>query len=141
MVGDPPVDAVSGVNLICAATFIAGRYPGALAPDLQARLGVGPMGAGRGSVECGQAARPATRVLRTRPRSAWAPQGDRRDGPQARDPVLAHAQTRRGLRAPTSGADQDKLRELELTAGANPRTKAAAGIWSINRAIPMPNGL
>ncbi|HEY2296724.1 MAG TPA: hypothetical protein VGH43_03260, partial [Jatrophihabitans sp.] len=28
-----------------------------------------------------------------------------------------------------------KLRELELTAGANPRTKAAAGIWSTNRAI------
>jgi len=28
-----------------------------------------------------------------------------------------------------------KLRELELTAGAKPRTKAAAGIWSTNRAI------
>ena len=27
------------------------------------------------------------------------------------------------------------LRELELTAGAKPRTKAAAGIWSTNRAI------
>jgi transposase len=28
-----------------------------------------------------------------------------------------------------------KLRELELTAGAKPRTKAAVGIWSTNRAI------
>jgi transposase len=28
-----------------------------------------------------------------------------------------------------------KLRELELAAGANPRTKAAAGVWSTNRAI------
>jgi transposase len=28
-----------------------------------------------------------------------------------------------------------KLRELELTAGAKPRTRAAAGIWSANRAI------
>ncbi len=28
-----------------------------------------------------------------------------------------------------------KLRELELTAGAKPRTKQAAGIWSTNRAI------
>ena len=28
-----------------------------------------------------------------------------------------------------------KLRQLELTAGAKPRTKAAAGIWSANRAI------
>jgi hypothetical protein len=30
---------------------------------------------------------------------------------------------------------KEKLRELELTAGAKPRTKAAAGIWSTNRAI------
>jgi transposase len=28
-----------------------------------------------------------------------------------------------------------KLRELELTAGAKPRTRAAAGVWSTNRAI------
>ena len=28
-----------------------------------------------------------------------------------------------------------KLRELELTAGAKPRTKNAAGVWSRNRAI------
>ena len=28
-----------------------------------------------------------------------------------------------------------KQRQLELTAGAKPRTKAAAGIWSTNRAI------
>jgi hypothetical protein len=46
-----------------------------------------------------------------------------------------HAPTRRGLRAPATGADQEKLRELELTAGAKPRTKAAAGIWSTKRAI------
>ena len=29
----------------------------------------------------------------------------------------------------------EKLRELELTAGAKPRPKAAAGVWSTNRAI------
>jgi len=30
---------------------------------------------------------------------------------------------------------KQKLRELELTAGAQPRTRTAAGIWSANRAI------
>jgi transposase len=33
------------------------------------------------------------------------------------------------------GLTKKKLCELELTAGAKPRTKAAAGVWSTNRAI------
>src|SRR5450755_1455289 len=81
---------VSGVNLICAASFYgrnrrglpvldqpqAGRLPragsqgppvrrdtGALRPDLQARVGVRAVGAGRSGVERSQATRPAARVL------------------------------------------------------------------------------
>ena len=81
---------VPGVNLICAASFLAAigepsrfltsrklvaylgldpegppvrRGTGALGPDLQARVGVRAVGAGRSGVERGQAARPAARVL------------------------------------------------------------------------------
>ena len=81
---------VPGVNLICAASFIAavgnpnrfmtsrklvaylgldpkvrqsGEAPGAQRPDLQARVGVRAVGAGRGGVERGAAARTAARVL------------------------------------------------------------------------------
>ena len=69
------------------------------------------------------------------PRPARSRQSDRRDRPQTHGPVLVHAHPRTGLRPPTPRADQEKLRQLELTAGAPPRTKAAAGIWSTNRAI------
>ena len=69
------------------------RGAGALRPDLQARVGVRALGAGRSGVERGPAARPAARVLRAHQRPARARQGDRRDRPQARDPVLVHAHT------------------------------------------------
>ena len=81
---------VPGVNLICAASFLAAigepsrfltsrklvaylglesegppvrRGTGPLGPDLQARVGVRAVGAGRGGVERGQAARTVARVL------------------------------------------------------------------------------
>ena len=81
---------VPGVNLICAASFIAAvgdprrfltsrklvaylgldprvkpvrRRAGAQRPDQQARLGVRALGAGRGGLERGAAARPAARLL------------------------------------------------------------------------------
>ena len=81
---------VPGVNLICAATFIAAvgnanrfmtsrklvaylgldpkvtpvrRGAGAQRADLQARVGVGALGTGRSRVERGAAARPAARLL------------------------------------------------------------------------------
>ena len=112
---------VSGVNLICAASFLAAigepsRFmtsrklvglprPGSegppvrrstrtVRPDLQARVSQRAVGARRGGVERGQATRPATRVLRARPRSARSRQGDRRDRPQTHRPVLVHAHPR-----------------------------------------------
>ena len=154
---------VSGVNLICAATFLAaigepirfidqpqaGRLPrarsegppvrrgaGTVWPDLQARIGERAVGAGRGGVERGQAARPAARVLRAHPRPARSRQSDRRDRPQTHGPVLVHAAPRSEDYAHQRPAlTKKKLRQLELTAGAPARTKQAAGIWSTNRAI------
>ena len=84
------------------------RGAGALGPDLQARIGLSAVGAGRSGVERGQATRAAARVLRACPRAPWAREGDRRDRPEARDPVLVHAQTLRGLRAPAARADQEE---------------------------------
>ena len=81
---------VPGVNLVCAASFIAavgdpnrfltsrklvaylgldprvkqsGEGAGAQRPDLQARVAVRAVGAGRGRVDRGAAARPAARLL------------------------------------------------------------------------------
>ena len=126
---------VPGVNLICAATFIAaigradrffthrrlvaylgldpkvrqsGETPARVGPDLQTRIGVRQVGARRGGLERRHATRPATRVLRTGPRPPWSREGDRRDRPQTRDPVLVHAPSWRGLRAPATGADQEE---------------------------------
>ena len=125
---------VPGANLICAATFIAaiGRADRFLTQrKLVAYLGLDPKVrqsgeaparsgriSKRGSasarwalveaVERGQATRPAARVLRARPRAPWSREGDRRDRPEARDPVPVHAQTLRGLRAPAARADQEE---------------------------------
>jgi hypothetical protein len=139
---------VSGVNLICAASFLAAigepsrfltsrrlvaylgldlkgppirRDTGALRADLQARVGVRAVGAGRGGVERGQSSRPAARVLRAPPRPARSRQGDRRDRPQAHGPVLVHADPRRGLRPPTPRVDQEKA----ASARADRRRQAA----------------
>jgi len=43
-----------------------------------------------------------------------------------------HAHPLRGLRPPTTLADPQKLRHLELTAGAPKNTRRSAGIWSTN---------
>ncbi len=43
-----------------------------------------------------------------------------------------HAHPRRGLRPPTTLADQEKLRRLEITAGAPKNTRRAAGVWATN---------
>jgi transposase len=126
---------VSGVNLICAGS-VHGRGRRALpvldqpqdggvprsgskgppirrgtrtvGSDLQARVGVRAVGAGRGGVERGQATRTAARVLRTDPRAAGSRQSDRRDRPQTHRPVLVHAHPLRGLRAPATRADQQE---------------------------------
>lgn len=84
------------------------RGAGTVWSDLQARVGERPVGAGRGGVERGQAARPAARVLRADPRQARSRQSDRRYRPQTHRPVLVHAQARRGLRPPAPRADQQK---------------------------------
>ena len=81
---------VPGVNLICAASFMAaigdvsrfltsrklvaylgldpkvrqsGEAPARSGPDLKARLGVGALGAGRGRLDHGPPARTAARLL------------------------------------------------------------------------------
>ena len=149
---------VPGVNLICAATFLAavgdirrfsdqpqaGRLPRAgpegppvrrraarARADLQARLRARALGAGRGGLERGPAARPAARVLRAHPRPPRPRQGDRRDRPQARDPVLVPAHPRRGLRPPAAVADQqeapparDHRRRAEAPTAAPPGSGA-----------------
>ena len=123
---------VPGVNLVCAASFIAAvgdpnrfltsrklvaylgldpkvkpvrRGTGAQRPDLKARVGVGALGAGRGRLDRGAATRAAARVLRAHQGPARSRQGDRRDRPQARGAVLVHAHPRRGLRPPATIAD------------------------------------
>jgi transposase len=54
------------------------RGPGAQRPDLKARLGIGALGAGRGRVEHGQAARSNACLLPANPRTARPRQSDRR---------------------------------------------------------------
>ena len=123
---------VPGVNLICAASFIAAvgdpnrfmtsrqtrrlsrpgpegppvrRGAGPQRPDLKARIAIRPVGAGRGRVDRGQPARAAARLLSANPSTPRARQGDRRDRPQARGPVLVHAHPLTGLRPPATLAD------------------------------------
>ena len=154
---------VPGVNLICAATFLAaigepvavshqpqaGRLPrarsqgppvrrraGALRPDLQARVSGRAMGAGRGGLERGQAARTACARSMSAPapgavtaKRSSRPPANSRSCSGACSPVQQdYAHQRPAL-------TKKKLRQLELTAGAPARTKHAAGIWSTNRAI------
>ena len=126
---------VPGVNLICAASFIAAvgdpnrfitsrrlvaylgldpkvRQSGE-APARSGRISkrgsrVRPLGAGRGRVDRGQPARAAARVLSANPSPPRSRQGDRRDRPQNRGPVLVHADPLTGLRPPTTLADQQE---------------------------------
>jgi transposase len=123
---------VPGVNLIGAATFLAavgnanrflssrklvaylgldprvkqsGEDSGAQRTDLQTRIGVRTLGAGRSGVERGPATRTSAGVLSARARPSRARQGDRRDRTQAGDPVLVHAHPLTGLRPSATVAD------------------------------------
>jgi hypothetical protein len=87
------------------------------------------------SCRYGPAARTAARLLQPHPHPPRARPSDRRDGPQAGDPVLVHAHPRRGPRPPTTVADQEELRRLELTAGAPKYAPSVRGISSTNDAI------
>ena len=124
---------VPGVNLICAATFLAAigdadrfmtsrklvaylgldpqgppvrRGAGAQRPDLQARLRRRAVGAGRSGVDSGLPARPAARVLRaTRARRGHG-KAIVATARKLAVPVLVHAHPRRGLRPPAAVADR-----------------------------------
>jgi transposase len=122
---------VPGVNLICAATFIAAigdvsrfftsrKLVAYLGLDPKVRQsGEAPARSGRISKRGSAAARWAlveaawSVVLQPGPLHAFydrtrARQGDRRDRPQARGPVLVHAQAPRGLCPPATVADQEE---------------------------------
>ena len=149
---------VPGVNLICAATFIAAigdadrfltsrKLVAYLGLDPKVRQsGEAPARSGRISKRGSASARwalveaawsvvrqpgPLHAFYRAHPRPARSRQSDRRDRPQARDPVLVHAHPRRGLRPPTTLADRQEAPHSSSSPPA-PRkhTKAAAGIWS-----------
>ena len=153
---------VPGVNLICAATFIAaiGR------PDrfLTSRKLVAYLGLDPKVRQSGEAPARSGRISKRGSASArWALVEAAWSVIKQPGPLRAfyeRVRARRGHgKAIVAAArklailfwcmlsrDQDyahprpaltkkKLRELELTAGAKPRTKAAAGVWSTNRAI------
>jgi hypothetical protein len=153
---------VPGVNLICAATFIAaiGR------PDrfLSSRKLVAYLGLDPKVRQSGEAPARSGRISKRGSASArWALVEAAWSVVKQPGPLRAfyeRVRARRGhgkaivatarklailfwcmLRRGEDYAHQrpaltkKKLRELELTAGAKPRTKAAAGIWSTNRAI------
>ena len=141
---------VPGVNLICAASFMAAignanrfmtsrklvaylgpgsegptvrRGAGALRPDLKARIGVGALGAGRGRVDHRPPARSAARVLRANPRTAG--HGKAIVATARKLAVLFWCMLTRGEdyahQQPSLTAK--KLRRLELKAGAPRRTQ------------------
>jgi transposase len=122
---------VPGVNVICAAEFLAAigdirRFRSSRA--LVAYLGLDPRvrqsgseparggriskrgsaSAGRGGLVGRPSARPAARLLRADPRPPRPRQSRRRRGAQAREPVLVPAHPRRGLRAPAAVADHQE---------------------------------
>ena len=126
---------VPGVNLICAATFIAAvgdirRFSsrGSWSPTSawtrrSASPASEPARSGRITKRGSASARwalveaawsvvlqpgPLHAFYTAHPRAPRARQGDRRDRPQAGGPVLVHAHPRRGLRPPATVADQEE---------------------------------
>jgi hypothetical protein len=125
---------VPGVNLICAATFLAAvgepsrflsnrKLVAYLGPDPKVhQSGETPARSRRISKRGSASVRWAlleaawsvvkqpgpVRAFYERPRPAGSRQRDCRDRPQTRGPVLVHAHPLRGLRPPTSGADQEE---------------------------------
>ena len=87
-------------------------------------------------MERGQAARPAARVLRSATRARRG-HGKAIVATARKLAVLFWCMLTRGedYAHQHPALTKKKLRQLELTAGAKRRTKAAAGIWSTNRAI------
>ena len=154
---------VPGVNLICAATFFAaiGRADRFLTSrKLVAYLGLDPKvrQSGEAPARSGRISKRGSASARwALVEAAWSVvkqpgplrafyervrarrghgKSDRRDRPQARGPVLVHAHPLRGLRPPAARADQEEAARARADRRrAKPRTKAAAGIWSTNRAI------
>jgi transposase len=153
---------VPGVNLICAATFIAAI--GAPSRFLSSRKLVAYLGLDPKVRQSGEAPARSGRISKRGSASArWALVEASWSVVLQPGPLHAfyeRVRARRGhgkaivatarklailfwcmLRRSEDYAHQrpaltkKKLRELELTAGAKPRTKAAAGIWSTNRAI------
>ena len=83
-------------------------------------------------MERGPAARAAARVLLAHQGTARSRQGDRRDRPQARDPVLVQLTRVRGLRPPAALPDP---KEAPPPGDHRRRTQIhppSAGIWSTN---------
>jgi transposase len=153
---------VPGVNLICAATFIAAI--GDASRFLTSRKLVAYLGLDPKVRQSGEAPARSGRISKRGSASArWALVEAAWSVVKQPGPLRAfyeRTRARRGhgraivaaarklavlfwcmLRRSEDYAHQrpalttKKLRELELTAGAKPRTKAAAGIWSTNRAI------
>ena len=112
------------------------RDAGAVGADLQARVGVAR--GGRWSRRRGAWSSSPARCARSTSASAPGVVTARRSSrPPANSRSCSGACSRRGedYAHQRPALTKKKLRELELTAGAKPRTKAAAGIWSTNRAI------
>ena len=131
MARGPAADAVPGVNVICAATFMAaigdvgrlsrakarrlprarpegapvGLGPGDPRADLKAGLGSRPPCAGRGELVDGPPARSDPRLLSADQSAPRPPGRDRRRGPKARLPVLVPADASGGLRLRPALAD------------------------------------
>jgi hypothetical protein len=153
--------SVPGVNVICAASFLAatgpiGRFknprklvgylgldpkvrqsgPGARheRPDLQTGLLLGPLGAGRSILERGRAARSDARVLPAHPRPPRPPGRRRRRRAQARLPVLVPAHPGEDYAYQQPSLTKKKLRRLEIAAGA-PKYPGRTSIWSTNLAM------
>jgi transposase len=139
---------VPGVNVICAATFLAAVgdirrfatprrlvgylgldprvYQSGSAPARGARISkqgspVGALGAGRSRLECGSPARSAARLLRAHPRPSRQQDRRRRLRAQARRAVLVAAQPGRGLRPPAAVADRE-----EAAPAGDPRRRTDA---------------
>ena len=146
---------VPGVNVICAATFIAavgdirrfrtsaalvgylgldprvrqsGNEPAQGRPDLQARLGLGALGAGRGGL-VGRSSNPAAaRLLSAHARPPRPRQGDRRRRAQARGPVLVPARRGEDYAHQQPSLTAKKLRRAEITAGAPTQQGKQTGV-------------
>ncbi|MGO9973075.1 MAG: IS110 family transposase [Solirubrobacteraceae bacterium] len=153
---------VPGVNLICAATFIAAV--GEPSRFLTSRKLVAYLGLDPKVRQSGEAPARSGRISKRGSASArWALVEAAWSVVKQPGPLHAFYERTRGrrghgraivasarklavlfwcmLRRREDYAHQrpalttKKLRELELTAGAKPRTKKAAGVWSTNRAI------